>query len=133
MLGVEQSRHNLDMHHYGSSEGELLVFGSAPRWRGRIEGHRVEQAAALAGTDDAIVLLEPPPIDDLLRPFRNLLRVAADGTIVWRAELPVPADWTDQYVNFEQHAGILSANSWSCYFVVLDRETGDIVSKEFTK
>lgn len=101
------------MHHYGANDGELLVFDRAPRWRGRIEGHRVQQTAALAGTDDAIVLLEPPPIDDSLQPFPNLLRVGPD---VWRAELPFPDDWTDQYVAFEQRDGVLTANTWSCYF-----------------
>ena len=62
-----------------------------------------------------------------------LLRVRPDGNIVWRAELPLPDDWTDQYVEFAQSDGVLSANSWSTYYVLLDPETGRILSKEFTK
>lgn len=109
------------------------MFEVAPAWRGAIEGHRVRQVAGLSETDDAMVLLESPPIDDSRQPFPNLLRVRPTGSVVWRAELPVPGDWTDSYVEFEQNDGVLSANSWSCYYVVLDRETGRILSREFTK
>ena len=44
-----------------------------------------------------------------------------------------PDDWTDQYVEFSLLEGVLSANRWSCYFVVLDPETGCIRFREFTK
>ena len=121
------------MPNYGVNDGELLVFDGPPTWRGRVEGHWVKQAAALPGTEDALVLLDPPLTDDSHTPFPNLLRAGPDGQVVWRAELPVPDDWTDEYVEFRQHDGVLSANSWSSFYVVLDPETGCIRSTEFTK
>jgi hypothetical protein len=121
------------MPHYGVNDGELLVFDDPPTWHGRIEGRPVRQAASLSETPDAIVLLEPPLIEDSRQPFPNLLRVGPDGQVVWRAELPEPGDWTDEYVEFGHRDGKLTANSWSCFHVVLDPETGRILSKKFTK
>jgi hypothetical protein len=120
--------------HYGVNDGELLVFEDAPAWRGRIDGHRATKAAALPETPDAIVLLESPEIDDSRTPFLNLLRVGPCGEVKWRAELPEPDDWTDEYVDFDLYPdGALGANTWSCFSVALDPETGRILSKVFTK
>jgi hypothetical protein len=118
---------------YGVNDGELLVFDSSPTWRGRFDGEGVRHVLSLAESDDAVVLLEAPPIDDSLQPFFNLVRVRPNGEIVWRAEHPIPEDWTDGYVAVEQNDGVLSANSWSCYYVVLDPDTGRILSSVFTK
>lgn len=121
------------MPHYGVADGELLVFHAWPMWSGRIDGRPVLQAIALTETDDVIVRVDPPEIDDSLEPYSNLFRVDPAGQVVWRAELPLPEDWTDGYVEFEIAAGELTANSWSCYAVTLDPGTGSILSKRFTK
>lgn len=121
------------MPHYGVADGRLLVFGEPPQWSGLIDGRPVIQAVAVTGSTDVIVRVEPPEIDDSCSPYPNLFRVDPAGRIVWRAELPVPEDWTDSYTEFEVVDAELSAFSWSCYGVRLDPSTGAIVSKVFTK
>ena len=63
----------------------------------------------------------------------NLLRLASDGSVVWRAE-PPEASAGDSWVSVEtDKAGRLVANSWSCWRAALDPATGRVISKYFTK
>jgi len=57
----------------------------------------------------------------------NLSRVRPDGTEVWRATPPGPEPdaWTE--IRLEPHAVI--ARSWGNYFVTLDLETGNELSR----
>lgn len=121
------------MPHYGVAGDQLVVFSEPPEWSGRVDGRPVLQAIALTGTDDVIVRVDPPEIDDSLKPYSNLFRVDSAGRVVWSADLPLPEDWTDFYVEVEIAEGELKAGSWSCYAMTLDSETGRILSKVFTK
>jgi len=63
---------------------------------------------------------------------RNIVRVADDGSVVWRAELP-PGSQPDAYVAVSVSDTEISASSWSGYRVVLDAETGQILRSDFVK
>jgi hypothetical protein len=58
--------------------------------------------------------------------FPNVLRFRLDGSIVWQAELPTQSN--DVYTNLEWMDGKLHAFSRSCMSVLLDENTGKIVS-----
>jgi len=63
----------------------------------------------------------------------NLVRVRADGGVVWKAEPPGPSA-RDSWVAVEMvpDEGLV-ASSWSCWRVHLDPATGVSIDKEFTK
>lgn len=63
---------------------------------------------------------------------RNIVCVADDGSVVWRAELP-PGSQPDAYVAVSVGDTEISASSWSGYRVVLDAETGRILRSDFVK
>ena len=58
--------------------------------------------------------------------FPNILRFRLDGSIVWQAELPTLSN--DVYTNLEWRGGKLHAFSRSCMSVLLDENTGEIIS-----
>jgi hypothetical protein len=59
-------------------------------------------------------------------PFANVLRCQLNGFIVWQAELPAGSD--DVYTNIEWKDQKLHAFSRSCSSVLLDENTGRILS-----
>jgi hypothetical protein len=59
-------------------------------------------------------------------PFANILRCQLNGFIVWQAELPAGSD--DVYTNIEWKDQKLHAFSRSCSSVLLDENTGRILS-----
>lgn len=61
--------------------------------------------------------------------FRNVCRCKPDGTTLWQAELPT-TDTNDVYTNIEWKDGLLTAFSRSCISVILDVETGKIISPQ---
>jgi hypothetical protein len=80
---------------------------------------------------DRLIFLRYDLADPTSR-FRNILRVTAEGHQIWQVELP-EGSLPDAYVHIETWAGKLQANSWSCYRVEIDWETGKLLSSEFTK
>src|SRR5581483_6558759 len=114
------------------SDGDLVITNTVNGgvvWKGRPSGYRVWKVLTIPGSDDCLVLLEYWA--ERQHGFQNLLRVRADGSIRWRAELPDPTD--DAYVGFEWDGRDLVAGSWSGFRVVLDPATGHIVSAIFVK
>jgi hypothetical protein len=78
------------------------------------------------GSHDRIVLLKP-----LVRGHdENLIRVSNAGSLVWRAQLP---ETDDSWVACRFEDAVLFANSWSCYLVRLEANSGRIISKTITK
>ncbi len=61
----------------------------------------------------------------------NLVRMDAQGHIVWVAELP--RNDSDSFVDVRLDNGRLMGNTWSCYLVTLDIATGHILTAVFTK
>jgi hypothetical protein len=110
--------------------GELTIFsrGGDILYRGKPQGFPVEKAV-LSQNDAIIVLLkyEVKKYGD----FENLLLLKPDGTALWYAQLPTSSG--DAYVDFEVSNSKLFANSWSCYRVEIDVQTGKILQQDFTK
>lgn len=59
--------------------------------------------------------------------FPNVLRCRLDGSIIWQAELPTESN--DVYTNIEWVDGKLHAFSRSCSSILLNENTGKIISK----
>jgi hypothetical protein len=83
-------------------------------------------AIGIPGSSDAIVLCERGPSSR----DRNLLRVRADGTILWIA--PAPPSF-GSYCKIMLEDSVLVAWTWSCYRLRIDLETGDAIDVTFTK
>lgn len=62
----------------------------------------------------------------------NLMRVDADGTILWRA-LPTETNGQDCFVSFRWDGQNLTANTWSGYRVRVDLQNGHVTVLDFTK
>jgi hypothetical protein len=85
----------------------------------------IKTLLSIPNSDDAIVMLNHK------QAFQNVLRCNSSGSIVWMAELPEKSG--DVYTNLDWHEKKLIAFSWSCFIVLLDIETGKILSSVFTK
>lgn len=72
------------------------------------------------GSEEKIAMLK------YTEPFSNVLRCHLDGSIIWQAELPTGSN--DVYTNVEWKDGKLHAFSRSCVSVLLDENTGRILS-----
>jgi hypothetical protein len=94
-----------------------------------VEGVPVVTSISLAGTEDVVVLL-----DYMGGPknFRNAVRVARSGDIVWRAELP-DRSGPEAYVSLELAPDGIVGHSWSGHRVLLDVDSGRITQSEFVK
>ena len=63
--------------------------------------------------------------------FRNLLRIDANGSIVWEAELPDLG--ADAYAKVAVRDRRLVGWSWTAYIVEINWDTGKIEKQTFTK
>ena len=95
---------------------------------------QVFQELPVPGSDDRIVLLNPD-LGHPQQPFYNLFRTDSHGNTVWRAELPWPerTDRHDGYVEIRWDGPSIAANTWSGWYVLIDPESGKILSKEFVR
>jgi hypothetical protein len=120
----------MNWKYYGDSNGDLLVVDTNTEqliWRGYLEGRQVKKVSQLPGTAGCIVLVVRQVRS---KPDPNLWRYSYDKGIIWRAVLP--RSGADSYVDFKLEDGDLYANSWSCYRVKIDLDTGQIISRVFT-
>lgn len=85
-----------------------------------IPNHNISTILSIPDSDDSIVMIQ------YTGSFQNVLRCNPDGSILWRAELPTDSD--DVYTNIEWKNQQLTAFSRSLISVVLDVETGKILS-----
>ena len=85
----------------------------------------IKTLLSIPQSDDSIVMLHH------MKPFQNVLRCRSNGSVVWVAKLPQQSH--DAYTYLEWHEQKLRAFSWSCFSVILDVETGKILSSVFTK
>ena len=125
------------MRYWIEAEDLWAADESGLRWRGRPDGCPVVFATSLPGTDDAIALLnaESGPRNSLgdAKGWPHLVRVRADGTVVWRAAAGLEASDQDWWVSVDVTADGLFANTWSCYRRRLDEASGRVLSSVFTK
>jgi hypothetical protein len=103
-------------------------------WRGQVLGVSALTVFSLPRTPDGVVLLDwmdRPPGIEAGHPYQNVLRIRADGSIVWRAELP-SGETVKSFTATSWDEGKLIAQAWS-HRCVLDPETGHILETTFTK
>jgi hypothetical protein len=108
------------------------VFSDAgPRlWSGKPLGYRASVVLPIDRSTDCVVLCDPD--EQRIGRFRNLVRLRANGSIAWQADLP-PTYGDDAYVAVRSPAAQLVANTWSGYRVDVDLDSGRILSTIFTK
>ncbi|TCU10022.1 hypothetical protein EV132_12213 [Rhizobium sullae] len=63
---------------------------------------------------------------------RNLMRVDAEGNILWKASTPTTG-MQDCFTDMQWDGKTLTANTWSCYRVSIGLQDGQITVLEFTK
>lgn len=100
-------------------------------WKGKPDGYQARELLELPDSNQCIILLDRSQ-ESRPRSFQNLIAINCCGDVVWRAELP-DISGTDAYVSFSLQNGSLFANSWSCFRVTIDLETGAILAREWTK
>ncbi len=108
-------------------DGRLQIISNSKLvWDGRLDNRTVVRVASIPSTEDCLVLLDPSTdgVD------RNLLRIARDGSVVWRAPAP-PEGGT--YVDVQIQNGLIVAWSWTCHMVTLEAGSGSISEAVFTK
>lgn len=82
----------------------------------------------LPDSTGTVLLYDPEGVVD----GRNLVKVAPDGRLVWKAALP-RADSRDCFVGMAWDGQTLTANTWSCYQVSADIQNGEVTALAFTK
>ena len=117
---------------FGVHNADLVVKDAGKEttvWRGRPDRMPVWQVAGMTDSADCLVLLEYWQRTGYA--YQNLLRCRPSGSIVWRAELPDRG--ADAYVKMHWSGQRLTAASWSGFEVVLDVNSGRVVTQTFTK
>ena len=79
---------------------------------------------ALPGTEDCVVIVEHP------NESSQLMRVRADGRVVWRISA---TSQFESYVDLAIKEGRLVAWSWTGYRLTVDPNSGSILEKIFVK
>ncbi len=87
---------------------------------GELPTYEITTVLPIPNGNDKIILMK------FTEAFRNVFRCTSDGSIIWQAELPTNSD--DVYTNIEWKENQLRAFSRSCVLVVLDVESGQILS-----
>jgi hypothetical protein len=88
-----------------------------------LPNYEISTLLEIADSNDKIIMLK------YTEAFPNIFRCQFDGSIAWQAELPV-AD--DVYTNVEWKDQKLHAFSRSCQSILLDENTGRILSSELS-
>ena len=81
---------------------------------------------------DSDDILDLAPTDDGLGYASSITRRGADGSVTWTA-IPPERTTRDAWMAVRLEGPRVIANSWSCYLVQLDLETGSEVARTFTK
>lgn len=104
------------------SEEKIDNFGESIRSQNKLDlpSYDVISILEIVNSDEKIVMLK------YSQSFQNVLRCKKDGSVIWQAELPNQSD--DVYTNIEWRDEKLIAFSRSCVSVMLDENTGKILS-----
>jgi hypothetical protein len=117
-----------DLHRLQKIDYSSAVSSSFMEWQKKLHSHsensfpnhEISILLGISDSEEKIVMLK------YTEPFPNVLRCRPDGSIVWLAELP--AGSSDVYTNIEWKDQKLHAFSRSCLSVLLDENTGRILS-----
>lgn len=97
---------------------------------GKVLGRPVEDGIPLDDVDLIGVLIEA---EVGWHPSSNLVAITPAGDLAWIAELP-DSSGGESYVSIQSAPeGQLAATSWSGYHVIIDRRSGSILRRSFTK
>jgi len=96
---------------------------------GLYRGQNVKTALPIEHGAKCVLLLDGDA--RLTGSFENLFCIDRDGNVAWIAPLPTSHD--DTFVEISLGNDGLRAHSWSCYRLVLDPQSGKVLSEEFTK
>ena len=112
-------------------QGELVIRGKNGQvtWRGRPLGLEVREVLPIERVSDVVALVATGAGRS---DVRNIVRVRADGSTAWTAEVPRPGQG-DFYGSVRWRGGRLVATSFSGYTVEIDPETGRLLAEKFTK
>ncbi len=77
-------------------------------------------------------LLDLEPTTDGMGYATKVTRRREDGSVIWSA-LPPDSEPQDAWVAVRVEGSRVIANSWSCYLVILDLDTGEEIKRTFTK
>ena len=72
------------------------------------------------------------PTDDGLGYAASITRRGSDGSVRWTA-IPPEVERQDAWTAIRLECTRMIANSWSCYLVQLNLETGSEIARTFTK
>lgn len=113
------------------ASGSLSIErAAAVLYSGSVLGRPVEDGIPLDDVDLVAVLIEAEPG---WRPSSNLVAITPAGDLAWIAELP-DSSGGESYVSIQSaEEGQLGATSWSGYHVIVDRHSGSILRRTFTK
>ena len=81
---------------------------------------------------DSDDILDLAPADDGLGCAASITRRGSDGSVRWTA-IPPKVEPQDARTAVRLEGQRVIANSWSCYLVQLDLETGNEIARTFTK
>lgn len=117
---------------YRVINGDLVIEDATGkiRWQGKPEQRPVEWAASISGSEDGLVLYQYYRPDHPYGGFENLVRVKADGSIVWHAQLP---ESDDKYTYASFTGGKLAAYSYGGFDVEINLDNGRLTAKRFSK
>jgi hypothetical protein len=116
------------------SDDVWVADGNRVVWRGKPDGRDAVHVVALPGTNDAVVLLKWPAehhgkASGGSGTWTNLVRITSDGGIVWWAGgLDIEDRWTSV-----RWAGGLFASTGTGFAANLDPDTGELVSRTFSR
>lgn len=99
---------------------EELANNMRPFLEKQLPTSEVAVVLSVQNSEDLIVMMK------YVTNFENVFRCQRDGFIRWTAEFPTQKD--DVYTSIEWKDGQLTAYSRSCISVILNAETGKIIS-----
>jgi hypothetical protein len=115
---------------YTIEDGRLVIRNGSSGmrvWQGGFEGP-VVQIVALPGREGCLVLLDYS--SSKAPTFENLFRVALDGSIIWKAQLPRSHD---SFTEMIDRGDRVEARTWTGYLVQIDLTTGRTSDARFVK
>jgi hypothetical protein len=89
----------------------------------------VRRTLSIPESDD---LLDLEPTTDGMGYATRVTRRREDSSVIWTA-LPPDGEPQDAWVAVRVEGSRVIANSWSCYLVILDLDTGEEIKRTFTK
>jgi hypothetical protein len=116
---------------YSSPKHSIVVLRQADGsllWSGRYYGMDIKAAVPTDDGKRCILLLDPDARQRSV--FENLLCIDQEGSVIWTAKLP---DRPDCFVAIDPREEGIWANSWSCFRVLIDKNSGAELERIFTK